>query len=63
MAFLLGGIAGVQMKRLELGTCAFQPEADLFSVTIHLEAEGFVYALANEDDTEFTDFILKGEIK
>ena len=31
--------------------------------TVRVEAEAYVYAVANEDETEFTDFILKGEVK
>ena len=63
MQFLLGGIDGVRVQKLEVGPCTFEPEADVFCVKITLTAEGFLYALANEDDTEFTDFILKGEIR
>ena len=63
MRLLLGGVDGVQIRKLELGPCVFEPEADVFSAKISLVAEGFIYALANEDDTEFTDFILKGDIQ
>ena len=46
-----------------MGTCAYDAVSDCFRCTITAKTRAYLYALANEDGTEFTDFILKGEVK
>lgn len=63
MQFLLEPIAAAKITQFQMGECEYDPLADTFSCTVTAQAEGYLYALANSDDTEFTDFILKGEAK
>ena len=61
MQVLLEGVNGVEIGKLLVGGCEYDQKADLFTCTVSAECEGFLYALADSDETEFTDFILKGE--
>lgn len=53
----------VKLGELEVGGCAYRAESDCYVCRLSVEAEAYVYAQANEEETEFTDFILKGEVK
>lgn len=53
----------VRLDALTVGTCAYQAESDCFVCGLTVEAEAYLYALANEEESAFTDFILKGEVK
>lgn len=54
---------GVRIESFSVGTCAYDAVSDCFRCTITAKTRAYLYALANEDGTEFTDFILKGEVK
>ena len=47
----------------EAGGLCGGPDADCYSCKVTAHALAYVYALANEEETEFTDFILKGEVQ
>lgn len=53
----------VGLGELEVGSCCYQAESDCYVCRLTVGAEAYVYAQANEEETEFTDFILKGEVK
>lgn len=64
VAALLAGMAGgVQIGSFSVGPCSYDAVSDCFRCTITAKARAYLYALANDDETEFTDFILKGEVK
>lgn len=58
---LAQGLGGVQIAAFSVGACAYDEAADCFVCTVTAELNGYVYAIADEDEAEFTDFILKGE--
>ena len=58
---ILDGVDGVQIGEVNVGGCEYDQTADLLTCTITAACEGFLYAVADGDETEFTDFILKGE--
>ena len=60
---LAQGIPGVRSTGFRLGEYRFDPESDTVSRTLELSVSAYVYAAANADETEFTDFILKGELQ
>ena len=60
---LAQGLGGVQIAAFSVGACAYDAEADCFVCTVTAELGGYVYAVADEDAAEFTDFILKGEVQ
>lgn len=62
-ALLAGEPGGVRIESFSVGTCAYDAVSDCFRCTITAKTRAYLYALANEDGTEFTDFILKGEVK
>ena len=51
----------VRLGALTVEQCGYDAAGDCYRCTVRVEAEAYVYAMANEDETEFTDFILKGE--
>lgn len=60
---LSGGIAGLTVTGFTTQPCAYDEDADCFCITTDVQVQAYLYALANEDETEFTDFILKGEVQ
>lgn len=60
---LSGGIPGLTIGKICAGECRFSADADCYSCKVTVQALAYVYALANEEETEFTDFILKGEVQ
>lgn len=60
---LAGGVEAVALRKLTMGGCRYEADADCFCCKVSAQAEAYVYALANEDETEFTDFMLKGEVR
>lgn len=59
-ALLSGNPGGIRFAGFSVEPCRYEPESDLFCCRITAQARAYLYALANEDETEFTDFILKG---
>lgn len=57
---LSGTIPGVTLGGFQIGPCRYEPDSDLFACVITAQAKAYLYAIPNEDETEFTDFILKG---
>ena len=60
---LSGGVPGLTIGRICAEECRFAADADCYSCKVTAHALAYVYALANEEETEFTDFILKGEVQ
>ena len=54
-------IDGVTLSAVSVGECRYEAEADVFICTVCAQARAYLYAVSNEEETEFTDFILKGE--
>ena len=46
-----------------MGACTYDAGCDCFLCPLTAQLKAYVYATANEDETEFTDFMLKGEIR
>ena len=63
VAALSGGAAGIQLGSLTVGACSYDAESDCFTCPVRAQAQAYVYAVTDEDETEFTDFILKGAVK
>lgn len=63
MQLLCSGIDGVRIRNASVGPCRFDSASGYLVCTVSAEADAWLYALANEDETEFTDFILKGVAK
>lgn len=60
---LSGGIPALAITKTKMQACRYDAEADSFVCELTLCARGYLYALANEEETEFTDFILKGVVR
>ena len=60
---LSGGIPGLTLTKTVMESCRFEAETDCFCCKVTATALAYVYALTNEEETEFTDFILKGEVQ
>ena len=60
---LSGGVPGLTISRICAEECRFAADAECYSCKVTAHALAYVYALANEEETEFTDFILKGEVQ
>ena len=58
---LSGGIPGLSKTVME--GCRFEADMDCYCCKMTVTALVYVYALANEEETEFTDFMLKGEVR
>ena len=64
VAALLGAPLGaVQIGSFTVGPCAYDALSDCFRCALTAKSRAYLYAAANEDETEFTDFILKGVLK
>ena len=55
-------VNGVSLTEFTVGGCGFDELADAFTMTVTADVRAYLYALSEEDGTEFTDFILKGEV-
>ena len=60
---LSGGIAGISLGKVSVEACKFRADEDCFGCKVTAEARAYLYALSNEEETEFTDFMLKGEVQ
>ena len=60
---LSGKVAGVTLAGYTVGACVYDAGCDCFVCPVTAQVKAYVYASANEDETEFTDFMLKGEIR
>ena len=60
---LSGGIPGLTVTKTVMEGCRFEADTDCFCCKVTVTALAYLYALANEEETEFTDFILKGEVQ
>ena len=60
---LSGGIGGLTLTKITAGVCSYDAAGAYYSCRVTAKAEGYLYALSNEEETEFTDFMLKGEAK
>ena len=60
---LSGPLDAVSLSGFSVGPCSYDAQADVFTMTVTAQVSAYLYALAEEDGTEFTDFILKGEVK
>ena len=63
VAALSGGAAGVQLAGITVGACEYDAQSDCFVCPVRAQAQAYVYAVTDEDETEFTEFILKGAVK
>lgn len=61
-ALFLRGVEGLDIVRLTIGGCAYDPDADCFTSRVCAEVRAYAYATANADGTAFEKFTLKGEI-
>ena len=53
-------LPGIGRGGFRVGECSYDAESDLLSCAVTAETAAYLYALANDDETVFTDFILKG---
>lgn len=60
---LSGGIPGLSLGKVSAAGCRFRADEDCFGCEMTVEAKAYLYALSNEEETEFTDFMLKGEVQ
>lgn len=60
---LSGQIAGVTLVGYTVDACTYDAGCDCFICPVTAQLKAYVYATANEDETEFTDFMLKGEVR
>ncbi len=60
---LSGGIPGLAIAKTVMDGCRFEADMDCYCCKMTVTALAYVYALANEEETEFTDFMLKGEVR
>ncbi len=60
---LSGGIPGLTIAKTVMEGCRFEADMDCYCCKMTVTALAYVYALANEEETEFTDFMLKGEVR
>ncbi len=60
---LSGGIPGLAISKTVMEGCRFEADMDCYCCKMTVTALAYIYALANEDETEFTDFMLKGEVR
>lgn len=59
---LMGDFDPWSVGECTMGTCGYGASADQFTVTVTAELEAVVTWTEPEDATEFTDFILEGEL-
>ena len=60
---LSGTIAGISLGEISVEACRFLADEDCFGCKVTVKAQAYLYALSNEEETEFTDFMLKGEVQ
>ena len=60
---LSGGVPGMTLGEIAVEGCEFRADEDCFGCKITVQAGAYLYALSNEEETEFTDFMLKGEVQ
>lgn len=60
---LSGKLPALTLTGFTVGACAYDAGCDCFICPVTAQLCAYVYATANEDETEFTDFMLKGEIR
>lgn len=60
---LSGGIPGLAIAKTVMEGCRFEADMDCYCCKATVTVLAYIYALANEDETEFTDFMLKGEVR
>ena len=60
---LSGGVPGLTIGKICVEACRFAANADCYGSKVTAQTLAYVYALANEEEKEFTDFILKGEVQ
>ena len=60
---LSGGIPGLTMGEISSEACEYEADTDCFFCKVTARVQAYIYALANEEETEFTDFVLKGEVQ
>lgn len=63
MAALSEQSGGVRIEALTMGQCVYDAGSDCFQCMLTAKTQAYLYAVCNEEETEFTDFILKGEVK
>lgn len=64
VARVIGGpVPGVKLGAFSMGGCVYDGKCDCMVCTIAVQARGYLYAHANLEETEFTDFVLKGAVK
>ena len=56
-------IAGVTLLEVSAEECRYEAETDVFSCTLTAKTKAYLYAVSNEEETEFTEFMLKGEVQ
>lgn len=62
-AMLAEPVDGVRITEFSVGPCGFDGKSDCFRCTLTAKTRAYLYVATNEDETEFTDFVLKGEVK
>lgn len=60
---LSGKIPALAVSKVSMQGCRYDGQTDCFGCGLRVEVQAYLYALANEDETEFTDFILKGVVR
>lgn len=61
LELLAQGVEGLRIGEAEVSGAEYDRDCDCFVCTVSADVRALRYAAANEDETEFTDFILKGE--
>ena len=60
---LSGGVPGLTITELSAEKCRYVPDTNCYCCTVKAKVQAYLYALANEEETEFTDFMLKGDVQ
>ena len=60
---LSGGVKGLTITKFSAQECRYVQDGDCFCCKVGAQVQAYLYALANEEETEFTEFILKGEVQ
>ena len=56
-------LPGIVLTGFSAGPCSYDKTGDFFLCEVKAKASAYLYAEANEEETEFTDFILKGAVQ
>lgn len=62
-ALLSGRIPAVALAGYSVGECSFDAASDCFTCQVTAQVRAYVYATSNDEETEFLDFMLKGEVR